>query len=765
MAYVDGTLTIYSNDGLRIVFESSGDLSLDEFHVVEEGVAGDDISYVYSGNAKFLGLAREPYATVATYGVGDTFVVGQSTAEIFYIVEDTTVANLANTSWYIPSGWMAAAGYGHFSVDCTCDVEGIGAVVPYSLGIGYRVMDETFEPYANRIDAWTNTGAPLNLSSSYGFTLTITGGTDVTNASLIAWLTIYGIQLKVTNLTDTTWYIPSGWNAEAGYGIFNISYTNLDTGVEDTYLCIGYDSYVPKEDTDEMMPYPGSYHIIGGMMFPALNVHSSEGFYIHIAGGADEENPKLIAWLSTYGMQLTIDDLTDTVWYVDKGWSATAGYGQFLVNGTYDGVDLLGFDIGYSGEEGRKAMTDVVSFNAIDYKPSNNFAVSFTGGTDVKNPALIAWLLKYGTQLKVTDLTNTTWNISAGWDTESGYGHFVGIEGYYTTSSESNVSIKGIAIGYDRIEEDAITPTPFASISFGRPEDEYFNVLEDGEPFVLGITGGADVTAPALIAWLSTYGVMQKHPYKFTKLVVGTTASSSEPFAFRRLATAVRLYAPTITETEEDGELLITNNALNGNNVDKWAIYKADGTFVKHVDYTADEQIVRLNFGVQYYVKAVGASGAESPASNLATTKQCFVAGTPVLMADGTYKMIEEIQAGDLVQSYDIETSEFCDGEVTEVVTGYTDRIAMVLFSDGNYVAMAEGHPLYTEDGWHSITNKDGYPTLVVGDKVLGACGFVEIVDLSVVDTEPTMIYSLAVSAKKKRGLYFVGAGISAAHT
>ena len=656
MAYVDGTLTIYSNDGLRIVFESSGDLSLDEFHVVEEGVAGDDISYVYSGNAKFLGLAREPYATVATYGVGDTFVVGQSTAEIFYIVEDTTVANLANTSWYIPSGWMAAAGYGHFSVDCTCDVEGIGAVVPYSLGIGYRVMDETFEPYANRIDAWTNTGAPLNLSSSYGFTLTITGGTDVTNASLIAWLTIYGIQLKVTNLTDT-------------------------------------------------------------------------------------------------------------VWYVDKGWSATAGYGQFLVNGTYDGVDLLGFDIGYSGEEGRKAMTDVVSFNAIDYKPSNNFAVSFTGGTDVKNPALIAWLLKYGTQLKVTDLTNTTWNISAGWDTESGYGHFVGIEGYYTTSSESNVSIKGIAIGYDRIEEDAITPTPFASISFGRPEDEYFNVLEDGEPFVLGITGGADVTAPALIAWLSTYGVMQKHPYKFTKLVVGTTASSSEPFAFRRLATAVRLYAPTITETEEDGELLITNNALNGNNVDKWAIYKADGTFVKHVDYTADEQIVRLNFGVQYYVKAVGASGAESPASNLATTKQCFVAGTPVLMADGTYKMIEEIQAGDLVQSYDIETSEFCDGEVTEVVTGYTDRIAMVLFSDGNYVAMAEGHPLYTEDGWHSITNKDGYPTLVVGDKVLGACGFVEIVDLSVVDTEPTMIYSLAVSAKKKRGLYFVGAGISAAHT
>lgn len=670
MAYDNGTLTIYSNDGLRIEFESNGDLSLDEFHVVEEGVAGEDTSYVYSGGAKFLGLAREPYATVATYGVGDTFVIGQSTAEIFYIVEDTTVANLVNT----------------------------------------------------------------------------------------------------------TWYVSSGWTATAGYGIFHIGYTNLDTGVEDAYLCIGYDSYVPKEDTDEMMPYPGNDHIIGGMMFLALNVHTSEGFYIHITGGTDEQNPNLISWLSTYGTQLTIDDLTDTAWYVGSGWSATAGYGHFSVDCTCD-VEGIGALVPYSLSIGYRVMD--ITFepyaNWIDawtntgaplnLSPSYGFAVSFTSGTDVKNPALIAWLLEYGTQLKVADLTNTTWTVNEGWEAESGYGHFVGINGYYTTSLESNVGIKGIAIGYDRIEEDAITPT-HSSISFGKPEDEYFHVLEDGEPFVLSITGGNAVGNPKLIAWLSTYGVIQqKHPYKFTKLVVGTTASSSESFAFRRLATAVRLYAPTITETGKDGELLITNNASNGNNVDKWAIYKADGTFVKHVDYTADEQIVFLNFGVQYYVKAVDASGAESPASNLATTKQCFVAGTPVLMADGTYKMIEEIQAGDLVQSYDIETSEFCDGEVTEVVTGYTDRIAMVLFSDGNYVAMAEGHPLYTEDGWHSITNKDGYPTLVVGDKVLGACGFVEIVDLSVVDTEPTMVYSLAVSAKKKTGLYFVGAGISAAHS
>ena len=133
-------------------------------------------------------------------------------------------------------------------------------------------------------------------------------------------------------------------------------------------------------------------------------------------------------------------------------------------------------------------------------------------------------------------------------------------------------------------------------------------------------------------------------------------------------------------------------------------------------------------------------------------------------MADGSYKMIEEIVAGDKVQSYNIETGEYCEGTVTEVITGYTTRIAMVLFADSNYVAMAESHPLYTEDGWHSITNKDGYPTLVVGDKVLGINGYVEIEQLQVVDAEPTMVYSLSVSVGETAGVYFAGAGVMALH-
>lgn len=228
-----------------------------------------------------------------------------------------------------------------------------------------------------------------------------------------------------------------------------------------------------------------------------------------------------------------------------------------------------------------------------------------------------------------------------------------------------------------------------------------------------------------------------------------------------------KLLAPTVsTNTNIGAGLTITDNNPEGVTV-SYNMYRAStGALDRTITRTAavQEQGMADGGGVSYRVSAVDANGNESALSEPAESS-CFVAGTPVLMADGSYKMIEEIVAGDKVQSYNIETGEYCEGTVTEVVTGYTTRIAMVLFADSNYVAMAESHPLYTEDGWHSITNKDGYPTLVVGDKVLGINGYVEIEQLQVVDAEPTMVYSLSVSVGETAGVYFAGAGVMALHS
>lgn len=127
----------------------------------------------------------------------------------------------------------------------------------------------------------------------------------------------------------------------------------------------------------------------------------------------------------------------------------------------------------------------------------------------------------------------------------------------------------------------------------------------------------------------------------------------------------------------------------------------------------------------------------------------CFPAGTPVLMADGTQKLIETVTVGDSVQSFNLETNEYCAAEVEEVVVGYTTRMAMILLSNDTYFAMAEGHPLYTVEGWKSITNKDGLPTLAVGDQVLTAYGYATITSLDVVDTgDAVPVYSLALKKK-----------------
>ncbi len=243
----------------------------------------------------------------------------------------------------------------------------------------------------------------------------------------------------------------------------------------------------------------------------------------------------------------------------------------------------------------------------------------------------------------------------------------------------------------------------------------------------------------------------------------------------------IPLVAPVIECTGGDG-LKISYDPDKIQRVDKWGIYYADGSLMKYIECTGAEQSVSANYSTSCYVTSVDANGAESPASNIVTTEaECFPAGTPVLMADGSYKMIEEIAVGDTVQSYDLEAGTYCDGYVTAVVIGYTTRIAMLLLSDGSYIAMAEGHPLYTADGWHSLTNKNGYPTLAVGDKILSAFGYIEITELGVVDTEETAVYSLSVSTSPEqdslspptaedqaddepcKGVYFAGTGFALA--
>ena len=85
------------------------------------------------------------------------------------------------------------------------------------------------------------------------------------------------------------------------------------------------------------------------------------------------------------------------------------------------------------------------------------------------------------------------------------------------------------------------------------------------------------------------------------------------------------------------------------------------------------------------------------------STSSCFPAGTKVLMADESYKNIEDILVGDYVMSYDEENNINAFGEVLELENPVRNHLCEIIFEDGSDIKLTNEHPVYTSDGWKSI--------------------------------------------------------------
>lgn len=206
---------------------------------------------------------------------------------------------------------------------------------------------------------------------------------------------------------------------------------------------------------------------------------------------------------------MTITDLTNTTWYVHGGWTATAGYGRYAIYGkieTYDKASSFNLlNIGYVSMDA--SSNSIYVDNGVDgfYFSHTFFTITFESGTDITNPKLIAWLSQYGTLLKVTDLTNTTWK--------------------YTVTTV--VSSSGVPTHTDSYSvSGAINDVSFTHLPSGCSKGKYTdgimfnNILlfpdgvsltgSIGDIYIISFTGGTDVTNPELIAWLSNYADMIK---------------------------------------------------------------------------------------------------------------------------------------------------------------------------------------------------------------------------------------------------------------
>ena len=101
------------------------------------------------------------------------------------------ITDLTNTTWYVPSGWSATAGYGIYKVYFLIPEKNADTIWDeLSLGYAARTYGKTTE--ANSICCLLSNSDRGTITSSSSFTITITGGTDATNPDLIAWLQEYG---------------------------------------------------------------------------------------------------------------------------------------------------------------------------------------------------------------------------------------------------------------------------------------------------------------------------------------------------------------------------------------------------------------------------------------------------------------------------------------------------------------------------------------------------------------------------------------------
>lgn len=146
---------------------------------------------------------------------------------------------------------------------------------------------------------------------------------------------------------------------------------------------------------------------------------------------------------------------------------------------------------------------------------------------------------------------------------------------------------------------------------------------------------------------------------------------------------------------------------------------------------------------ITFTITATNAAGSVSREFTI-RRYSCFLAGTLVLMADGSYKKIEDIKNGDMVMSYDTQKKQL----VPKAVIARTERISQ----DGYYVMnkdlkVTPNHLFYGNGEWTRTRD------LKVGDSLLNPNGEpVAITSLERVET-PVPVYNLITEGPQD---YFV---------
>ena len=128
--------------------------------------------------------------------------------------------------------------------------------------------------------------------------------------------------------------------------------------------------------------------------------------------------------------------------------------------------------------------------------------------------------------------------------------------------------------------------------------------------------------------------------------------------------------------------------------------------------------------------------GAGITCNNSTCGDGCFLAGTPILMADGLTKPIEEIKPEDLIMAFDEATGELKEDKVTEFFEHDSDEYLII----NDNLRVTEHHPVYSNGEWIKIGK------LKVGDMLSNPEGKPEKIMTIKKVLEPVKVYNLEVN-------------------
>ena len=120
----------------------------------------------------------------------------------------------------------------------------------------------------------------------------------------------------------------------------------------------------------------------------------------------------------------------------------------------------------------------------------------------------------------------------------------------------------------------------------------------------------------------------------------------------------------------------------------------------------------------------------------------CFMPGTPISMADGTYKPIEDIKMRDLVKVYDEKTHQIENAQVKQIQTIYHNNVHELHLSNGKVLKPTANHPFLVKGkGWATISGLDelniGAGKLEIGDYIYSLNSKGNLEEVEAVDIVP----------------------------